>query len=141
MSQNKKINQVIILAISVVILLAFVWRVKNVYDNMKVTINESTRTSTIGIQVTEEETDKASSHDLTKKSPEESKGRPLTIERINEMNLEELVEIKGIGEVTAQKILDYIKENGPFESFDDLIQIKGIGEKKLEQIKKSQDHS
>ncbi len=45
-----------------------------------------------------------------------------------------LTAFKGIGEVTADRIISHIEENGPFKSFEELMGVKGIGEKKLEQI-------
>ena len=54
---------------------------------------------------------------------------------INTADREELMTINGIGEATADKIIAYREENGEFESVDELIEIKGIGEKKLEQFR------
>ena len=54
---------------------------------------------------------------------------------INIATMEQLQLLPGIGESTAQKILDYRKEHGNFTSVDDLLQVSGIGEKKLEQMK------
>ena len=53
---------------------------------------------------------------------------------LNTATVEELMTIKGIGEVTAAKIADYAKTKG-FKSVDELLNIKGIGEKKLEEIR------
>lgn len=58
-----------------------------------------------------------------------------TLQDLNEADAQRLMEIKGIGEQMARRILDHKKENGPFHSIDDLIQVKGIGEKKLASIK------
>jgi len=54
---------------------------------------------------------------------------------INKSNLTELTSIPGIGESTAQKIIDYRNENGKFSSIEDLKKVSGIGEKKFEKIK------
>ncbi len=53
---------------------------------------------------------------------------------IRTATVEELCQIKGIGEKTAQKIIDYRKEN-TFESTEDLLKVKGIGKKTLEKMK------
>lgn len=54
---------------------------------------------------------------------------------INTATREELITLPGIGESTAERILQYRKGNGPFQSLDELLNIKGIGKKKLEHIK------
>lgn len=60
--------------------------------------------------------------------------KTFSLEAFNKLSKEELMTFKGIGEVTAEAILDYRKENGPFGCFDDLMLVKGIGEKKLQKI-------
>jgi competence protein ComEA len=48
---------------------------------------------------------------------------------------DELDELPGVGPVTAQKILDYRAEHGPFRSVDDLDAIPGIGPARIEQLR------
>ncbi len=54
---------------------------------------------------------------------------------INSATWVEWTQIEGIGEVTAQKIVDDRKANGPFRSAKDLLRVKGIGPKKLEMMR------
>ena len=49
--------------------------------------------------------------------------------------LEELDELPGVGPITAQKILDYRVEHGPFRSVDDLDAVPGIGPTRVEQLR------
>jgi competence protein ComEA len=43
--------------------------------------------------------------------------------------------LPGIGGVTAQAIVDYRNENGSFQRIEDLLNVKGIGEGTLDKIK------
>lgn len=53
---------------------------------------------------------------------------------INTAAAEELDRLKGIGEKTAEAIIEY-REETPFESIEDIMNVKGIGEKKFADIK------
>lgn len=55
---------------------------------------------------------------------------------INQVTQEELLLIKGIGETTAEEILNLRKKLGRFTSIDQLMELKGIKERKLAQIRK-----
>lgn len=48
---------------------------------------------------------------------------------INTATVEELMKLKGVGEKTAEKIINFREENGLFQSVEDLEQVKGIGPK------------
>ncbi len=54
---------------------------------------------------------------------------------INTADKTRLMDIPGVGEVTAGKIIDYRNTYGSFKSVDELINISGIGEKKLENMR------
>lgn len=53
---------------------------------------------------------------------------------INTADLSELQKIPGVGEKTAQKILDY-RSNSSFSSIEDIKNVPGIGDKKFEAMK------
>ena len=52
---------------------------------------------------------------------------------LNNASRAELLQISGIGDVTADKILAYRDSHGGFHSLEELLQVDGIGEKKLEE--------
>lgn len=54
---------------------------------------------------------------------------------INIASKEELKTVPGIGDVTAQKIIDYREKNGSFSTVEDLNKIDRIGDKTLEKMK------
>lgn len=54
---------------------------------------------------------------------------------INSATKEQLKTIPGIGDITAQKIIDYREKNGPFKSIQDLKKVGRIGDKTIEKIK------
>lgn len=53
---------------------------------------------------------------------------------INTATKVQLMELPGIGEKIADRIIAYRTQNGAFSSTDELMNVEGIGEKKLLQI-------
>lgn len=53
---------------------------------------------------------------------------------INTASKEELMELDGVGEIIAERIIEY-RSNRTFENVEELTNVKGIGEKKMENIR------
>ena len=60
-------------------------------------------------------------------------GRDVPV-NINTADVFELTQLPGIGEVLAQRIVDYRSAHGPFTAVEQLTHVEGIGEGKLEAI-------
>ncbi|MDE0562224.1 helix-hairpin-helix domain-containing protein [Exiguobacterium sp. B2(2022)] len=54
---------------------------------------------------------------------------------VNSATKDELMSVPGIGPAKADAILNHLKENGPFKTYEDLGEVKGFGEKTLESMK------
>lgn len=51
---------------------------------------------------------------------------------INQASVQEIATLKGIGMSYAERIVQYRKDNGPFQSPEDIVKVRGIGPKALE---------
>ena len=54
---------------------------------------------------------------------------------INNATIEDLMGLPGIGPKTAHAIVTHRKEHGKFQKLEDLTQVRGIGEKTIERLK------
>ncbi len=61
--------------------------------------------------------------------------KPVLPLNINTATAGQLETLDGIGQVLAQRIVDYRNANGPFASVDDLLEVNGIGPGILETIR------
>ncbi|HHQ69491.1 MAG TPA: helix-hairpin-helix domain-containing protein [Halothiobacillaceae bacterium] len=54
---------------------------------------------------------------------------------INEASAAELTQLNGIGETYAERIVAYREENGRFENIDEIMEVRGIGPATFEKIR------
>jgi competence protein ComEA len=65
----------------------------------------------------------------------ENKIAVASVVSVNNATVEQLKVLPGIGDVTARSIVEYRKVHGPFAQAEDLLQVKGIGPQTLEKIR------
>ena len=54
---------------------------------------------------------------------------------VNRADWPEIIQLEGLGETLARRILAYRNKNGPFRDLDDLVRVRGIGSRTLERIR------
>ncbi|MBQ7262541.1 MAG: helix-hairpin-helix domain-containing protein, partial [Synergistaceae bacterium] len=54
---------------------------------------------------------------------------------INRATAEELTQLKGVGPLLAERIVEHRERHGPFDSVEDLLQVRGIGTSKLKGLR------
>jgi competence ComEA-like helix-hairpin-helix protein len=54
---------------------------------------------------------------------------------LNVANVKELQELPGVGQVTAQRIIDMRQKSGRFRRVEDLLAVRGISQKKLDALR------
>ena len=60
---------------------------------------------------------------------------PKTTVNLNTATIEQLAALPGIGQKTAERILEYRTKNGGFKKIEELMNVKGIGEKSFLKLK------
>jgi competence protein ComEA len=53
---------------------------------------------------------------------------------INRATVQQLAQLKGLGQKKARAIVNYRKQHGPFKGMGDLVQVKGVGKALLQRI-------
>ena len=54
---------------------------------------------------------------------------------LNSATVEQLQSLPGIGEATAKRIIEHRTKIGKFKQIEEILNVKGIGEKKFQKIK------
>ncbi|WP_020209506.1 ComEA family DNA-binding protein [Gilvimarinus chinensis] len=66
---------------------------------------------------------------------DEAQNPPAQVININTADVQDLTQLKGIGETKAKAIVAWREQHGNFESPEQLLAVNGIGEATLEDIK------
>lgn len=68
-------------------------------------------------------------------APSQSGAKVPAVVNVNRASAEELEQLPGVGPVLAERIIEYRRQNGRFNSVDELLEVSGIGPKKLESMR------
>ncbi|MGN0602068.1 MAG: helix-hairpin-helix domain-containing protein [Oscillospiraceae bacterium] len=105
-------------------------------DHSIVAADKSTTTLTSTVKSTAKRSQKTTTKTSTTKTSKSSVANASFPIDINKVTFDELVQIDGIGSVTANSILSFRDNLGKITNMDLLLQINGIGSGKLELLKK-----
>ena len=94
-------------------------------------IGRNARRSYLQIDASQSPTTQVSQTQTTPSKPAESLG----MLNINTATAEQLQLLPDIGEVLAQRIIDYRNQNGIFSNIDELKNVSGIGDARFDKIK------
>ena len=101
-------------------------------DAMEKKTESAAENSSHAIQDAEDETENGTVKEQVKELVSENKSGKINI---NTANSEELQSLKGIGPSTASSIIAYREEYGGFSSIEEIMNVKRIGEKTFAKIK------
>ena len=101
-------------------------------DAMEKETEPAAENSSHAIQDSEDETENTTVKEQVKELVSEKKSGKINI---NTANSEELQSLKGIGPSTASSIIAYREEYGGFSSIEEIMNVKRIGEKTFAKIK------
>ena len=101
-------------------------------DAMEKETESATKNRSHAIQDSEDESENSTVKEQVKELVSEKKSGKINI---NTANSEELQSLKGIGPSTASSIIAYREEYGGFSSIEEIMNVKRIGEKTFAKIK------
>ena len=93
--------------------------------------NSGSGTVTLAIPAQMQTAPTAAATAPTQTVPEETVSFPVNI---NTADAETLAALPGIGQVLAERIVAYRRQNGSFRAIEEITNVEGIGEKKAEAI-------
>jgi comEA protein len=90
----------------------------------------------IAVEETGSNNSKEGGEDQRSSDPAEANSTVIKRITLNTANQAELESIPGVGPVTARRIIDFREKNGRFQSIEELMEIKGIGQKTIQKIER-----
>lgn len=105
-------------------------------QNNESKLNEDNGIIKIGKEDLENNTKTNESKASAKKSTSSSKKESGKV-NINKASKDQLMTLKGVGNSTAEKIIEYRNKEGGFKKIEQLLEVSGIGESKFNKIKEN----
>lgn len=77
-----------------------------------------------------------SSREPSRESDDAGRPSPFEKKNLNDATRDDLLAIEGIGQSTAERLIDYRQDIGPFRSFDELTNIPTLTDEKIDLLER-----